>query len=124
MRSRRHTLTVAADRLEQECANPLLIKELRKLAKEVDARGTAEDERRAERQRTLFGALPSCNATDRLKASMLQRAYDMLWDGNCDGCDALLEFLPSGDARKMLDAWSDDQVTDDPSSKWYRSAAE
>ena len=36
--------------------------------------------------------LPSCNATDRLKEAMLQRAYDLLWDGDCMGADALAAF--------------------------------
>ena len=48
--------------------------------------------------------LPSSNSTDRLKEAMLQRAYDLLWDGDTDGCDALIEFLPSDDVTKMLDA--------------------
>src|SRR5688572_23338666 len=66
------------------------------------------EERRVEQQRTLFTMLPSCNAVDRLKVAMLQRAYDLLWDGDAMGCDALTEFLPSKDVDKMMACWSAD----------------
>lgn len=126
MRSRKHVLHIVADKLEHNGRfdphyNPEVAKAVRKMARDLDERGrlTPEDERRIDRQRTIFGALPSCNAADRLKAAMLQRAYDMLWDGNSEGCDALLEFLPSLDVEKMLDGWSNDQDDKRPYSKWY-----
>ena len=82
-----------------------LLHALLKVAQRRPARQrTAEDETRVARQRTLFNMLPSSNSTDRLKEAMLQRAYDLLWDGDTDGCDALIEFLPSDDVTKMLDA--------------------
>jgi hypothetical protein len=50
----------------------------------------------------------------------LQRAYDLLWDGDCEGCDEITAKLPTKDVSAMLDAWMDDQ---DPKntvkSKWH-----
>ena len=67
--------------------------------------------------------LPSCTAADSLKAAMLQRAYDLLWDGDALGCDTILEFIQSKDADAMLDAWSNDFDNDHDKkadkSKWY-----
>lgn len=126
-RSRVHMLRVAAARLEAGCANPALIADLRKAADDAEKRrvdgrdGSAAEDKRIERQRTLFGALSPSNATDRLKDRMLQRAYNLLWDGDCAGCDALLEFLPSNDAERMLNAYGDDQDGKAPKSKFYEA---
>lgn len=123
-RSRIHMLTVAAARLERDCANPVLVADLRKAAqhhasRKADGVGwTEDDDMRVERQRGLFGMLPSANPVDRLKEAMMQRAYDMLWDGNCDGCDAILEFLPSKDADIVLNAYGDDQDGKQPPSRF------
>lgn len=124
-RSRIHMLMVAAARLQEEHASPKLVEDLRAAASEYASRKaqgigwTDDDERRVERQRTLFNALPSSSATDRLKEAMLQRAYDVLWDGNAAACDALLEFLPSDDVQRLLDAWENDQFSKEPRSKWH-----
>lgn len=126
-RSRVHMLRVAAARLEAGSANPALIADLRKAADDAEKRrvegrdGSIAEDKRIERQRTLFSALPSSNATDRLKDRMLQRAYDLLWDGDCSGCDAILEFLPSSDAERMLNAYGDDQDSKSPKSKFYEA---
>lgn len=114
-RSRVHMLTVAAARLESDYANPKLVADLRAAAKEesvkrADGRGYSVcDERRVERQRTLFAMCPDLAAVERLKAAMMQRAYDLMWDGDCSACDAILEFLPAKDATRVLDAWANDQ---------------
>lgn len=127
-RSRAHMLSVAAARLEAEHANPKLIADLREAAKaaaRVRAEGRLDnmsdaDERRIERQRTLFAMLPDNMAVDRLRSAMLQRAYDLMWDGDCSGCDALAEFLPSAEADRMFDAWERDQAPgDQPRSEFY-----
>jgi hypothetical protein len=126
-RSRIHMLTVAAARLEGDHANPKLVADIRAAAKEAatakaDGRGwTPEETRRVERQRTLFAMLPSTNATDRLKEAMLQRAYDLMWDGDGLACDALSEFLPERDVTTMFDAWENDQFPekDRPRSRFY-----
>jgi hypothetical protein len=81
-----------------------------------------EEQRRIDRQRTLFNVLPTCSQRDKLKNAMLQRAYDLMWDGEAEACDALIEFLPSDDVGRMLDAWLEDQ--DAPEARrscWYRS---
>jgi hypothetical protein len=108
---------VAAARLEADHANPKLVADLR------DAFETASPEeiKRVERQRTLFNVLPDSAAVTKLKDAMLQRAYDLLWDGDCAGCDALTEFLPSIDVDQMLNAWRDDQdeQSQKPKSKWH-----
>ena len=129
MRSRSyvHMLSIAAARLEQDHANPKLIADLRAAAK-LEAERTAEgrtwskdEERRVDRQRTLFNMLPSSNATDRLKEAMLQRAYDLMWDGNGIACDSLIEFLPSKEVEQMFDAWESDQISGEPKSKWHNA---
>lgn len=118
-------LTIAAARLEQDRANPLLVTGLREEAKrlaKLRAEGrahTSEDEKRIARQRNLFTMLPVYDAKERLREAMLQRAYDLLWDGDSAGCDAICEFLPADDVEKMLDAWSADQENVGEKSKWY-----
>lgn len=81
-------------------------------------RATAADEKRVERQRTLFNALPSSDAVDRLKEAMAQRAYDLLWEGD-SACDALLEFLPSSAVDEVLAAWDNDIDDDKPKSRFH-----
>lgn len=49
----------------------------------------------------------------------LQRAYDLLWEGDCEGCDKLTAKVPAAQAKEMLDAWLDDQFDAEPISKWY-----
>lgn len=50
----------------------------------------------------------------------LQRAYDVLWDGDGEGCDAITAKLPDKEVRAMLDAWMDDYCDDKtPKSKWH-----
>lgn len=71
---------------------------------EQEAREREED--RIAGQRNLFTFLPVVPAVELLKEGMLQRAYDLLTDGDAEACDAILEFLPSTDARRMLDAWA------------------
>lgn len=124
-RSRIHMLTVAAARLEKDYANPALVKALRSAAEEY-AKAKAEgrdyrdaDRKRVDRQRTLFAGIVNGPAKEALKKAMLQRAYDLLWDGDASGCDALLEFLPSREVEQMLEAWSDDQTGGKPRSAWY-----
>lgn len=128
-RSQVHMLTVAAARLEAEHANPKLIADLREAAgikAGKRARGEratkteiTEDDKRIACQAALFNRLPNGTDKERLKVAMLQCAYDMLWDGNSMGCDALIEWLPSDDVQQMMDAWGDDQFGEKPRSKWY-----
>lgn len=49
----------------------------------------------------------------------LQRAYDVLWEGDGEACDAITAKLPDKDVKAMLDAWLDDQCGDAPKSKWH-----
>lgn len=117
--------SVAAARLEQDYANPQLVADLKKAAaaeakRRAEGRGwSPEEDKRVERQRTLFVMLPSTNATDRLKEAMMQRVYDLMWDGDCSGADAIAEFLPSADATKAFDAWEHDQNPNEPRSRFY-----
>lgn len=90
--------------------------------REAEARARLErEERRADRQRQLMAIVPNSAALTRLKKAMLQRAYDLLWDGQGEACDALTEFLPSADVIRMLNAWSDDQEGREPKSEWYEN---
>jgi hypothetical protein len=129
LRSRVHMLTVAAACIEQQSGNPLLVKDLRAAAEREAARlaeGTTrnrafqEEEARVGNHRTLMAMLPDCRAVDRLKAAMLQRAYDLMWEGCCLECDALIEFLPSAAVERMFAAWEKDQ-TDEPKSEFYNA---
>lgn len=49
----------------------------------------------------------------------LQLAYDLLWDRDGQGCDAITAMLPDKDVMAMLDAWEDDQMGDTPKSEWH-----
>lgn len=124
-RSQIHMLSVAAARLESDHANPKLVADLRaaaKLLSEARAAGrgwTDEDEKRVARQRNLFTMLPDTRATDQLKEAMLQRCYDLMWDGNCIGCDALAEFLPESDVTRMFNAWENDQDGNNTRTAFY-----
>jgi hypothetical protein len=128
-RSEIHMLTVAAARLEQAAANPKLVSDLReaagisvkKKARREDGRDhdAAERQQQTDRHRHLFELLPNGSDKARLADAMLQYAYDLMWDGDCAGVDALCEFLPGNDVAAMLDAWSSDQFGDQPKSKWY-----
>lgn len=124
-RSRIHMLRVTAMRFEGN-APPEMVKTLRTFARELEARKVdkrfedAGEEKRIERQRTLFAMLPSSHAVDRLKEAMMQRAYDLLWEGDGNGCDALLEFLPSKESDEILNAWENDQdYNTTPKSRWH-----
>lgn len=125
-RSLVHMLNTFAVRLESDHGPKDAVKAIQLLALDRTIRcaehrdGTLADEKRAERHRTLFAMLPSSDATDRLKEAMMQRAYDLLWDGDSFGCDALLEFIPSADANRLLSSWSDDQDDKEPKTKWYQ----
>ncbi len=128
VRSRIHMLSVAAARLEEAGASKLLIDALREDAKresgkmargEVRNRAFQDEEQRIARQRNFFTFLPPGNAKDALLEAMLQRAYDLMWEGMCTETDALAEFLPSVDVRRMLEAWEHDQSRDEK-SEFYR----
>lgn len=126
-RSLIHLLTVFAERLEIDHGPKDAVKAIRLLARDRAVRRaehrdwTEAEDRRVERQRTLFSMLPSSHATDRLKEAMLQRAYDLLWDGDAMGCDAILEFVPSHEATALLDCWSADLEDSVPKSKWHNA---
>lgn len=80
------------------------------------------ERKRISRQRNCFTFLPVTTTVETLKNTMLQRAYDLLWDGHAEECDAILEFLPIRDVEQMLDAWSvdqDDTTQPENYSRWY-----
>lgn len=49
----------------------------------------------------------------------LQKAYDFLWDGDCERCDEITLRLPKSDVEAMLDAFLEDQVGTSKKSHWY-----
>lgn len=124
-RSRIHLLTVAAARLAESRGEKNTVTALREAAKELAAaraRGegwTPEEDKRVSRQRNAFSSVLNGPAKDALKQAMLQRAYDLLWDGDCMGCDALIEFLPSRDVDEMFRAWDNDQSDRGSKSKFF-----
>ncbi len=123
-RSRIHMLRVTAMRFEGN-APSTMVETLRKFAQELEAREvdgrthSLQEEKRIERQRTLFAMLPPSHATDRLKEAMMQRAYDLMWNGDGLATDAILEFLPSKDAEAVLNAWENDLDDNNPKSRWH-----
>lgn len=88
-------------------------------AERQDRQALEREEDRIAAQRNLFAVLPVWSSLDRLKEGMLQRAYDLLSDGNYEACDAITEFLPSRDVEQMIDAWLDDQDEGSMKSRWY-----
>lgn len=112
-RSRIALLRLIAMRFEGNSPDHI-VSDLRKFAEELEARtvdgrvNDAAQQRRVERQRTLFAMLPSTSAVDQLREAIMQRAYDLMWDGDGLACDALAEFLPSKSAEEMFDAWERD----------------
>jgi hypothetical protein len=124
-RSRIHLFQVAAARLKEDNANPELVSQLlqeaaRLSSKKAQGQGwTKEDEARVSRQRNVFTMMPDCAGVDRFKEAMMQRAYDLLWDGFATECDAVLEFLPSKDADAVLNAWDNDQDEKKERSRFY-----
>jgi hypothetical protein len=121
-----HMLTVAAARLEHDHANPLLVKALRDAANELataraEGRGwSKKDAARVECQRAAFYRAKSAQE---IRDLMLQRAYDLMWDGDGGACDALIEFLPEADVDRMFNAWENDQHGKEPKSEFYEGKA-
>jgi hypothetical protein len=122
-RSQIHMLRVLAMRFENNAPEPL-VETLRKFAQELEAREAdgrthnLQEQKRIEKQRTLFAMLPSSNASDHLREAMKQRAYDLMCNGDGLATDALLEFLPSADADEVFAAWDNDQDGDAPKSRF------
>ena len=125
VRSKVHMLTVAAARLEHDHANPALVAALRDAAEEyakARAEGRAHnsrEQRRIDRQRSLFASVPQGDDFARLRGAMMQRVYDLMWDGDCAGADALAEFLPLARAEEAFSAWEHDQQPDGERTRFY-----
>src|SRR6185312_7073486 len=106
-RSIAHMLSVAAERLPAEYGDEATVKNLRAAARaaargRAEGRGwTPEDQKRVERQRTCLVMVPDSAAKARLERAMLQQAYNFMWDGYCQACDALTEWL-SADAVDVM----------------------
>jgi len=124
-RSRTHMLRVLAMRMDGTSTPDKLVDVVRKVAQELEAREAdgrthnPEDEKRIERQRTLFATLPDTGAVDALKEAMMQRAYDLMWDGDGLACDAIAEFLPPAAADEVFNAWDNDQDPSKPRSRFH-----
>ena len=48
----------------------------------------------------------------------LQRAYDLLWEGDGEGWDKIMETIPDPYALACGDAWLDDQFDEAPKSNF------
>jgi hypothetical protein len=66
----------------------------------------AKERARINVQRALWAALPEFGpggvAAETLKKAIVDRAWKLLDEGQCEACDALLEFVPEADAEAML----------------------
>lgn len=127
-RARLHTLAVAIGRLEEDCASAELIKAMRDiLDKEIERTASGREwreigpaeEKRIAHQRNLFTYLTPGTHKDRLLAAMRQRIYDLMWNGDGHGADAIAEFLPSADADKAFEAWEHDWSEDPNKTEFY-----
>lgn len=67
------------------------------------------EQRRRERvivyQRHVFEAVPDGTEKRALLGAMKDRVWDLLCDGNVDGADILLEFVPERIGRALLDCF-------------------
>lgn len=113
--SKGHTMDIVLAVLKQRGGNPALIDDFEKIVAEYEGRDRAfdahKDNKRIERQRTMFAMMPDSTARDRFKESVINRAWELLDAGQADACDALLEFMPSADAYRMLDEYfKEDEV--------------
>lgn len=70
----------------------------------------AREVSRVESQRTLWTMVYDNSAKDALKIAMLDRAWALLDCGECEAADALLEFVPTKDADKLLEEYFGDQL--------------
>jgi hypothetical protein len=109
-----HTLDVAlAIVRDSRDRNPAFVAELEKIIAEYKGRDRAIDahkeRERVTAQRALWEPFPEFGpegaAADALKAAILDRARQLLDMGQCEACDALLEFVPEADASKMLNEY-------------------
>lgn len=110
-----HTLDVAVECMKaaRPAHDPLLIEAMEKIAQEYKGRDKTfdahADRKRIAAQRAIFASLPEFGpsgiAVDALKTAIIDRAWRLLDRGDCDACDALLEFVPEDDATKMLDEY-------------------
>jgi hypothetical protein len=105
-----HTLDTAVAMARQHSSNQFFVDDLEKIAAEYKGRDRILDAHkegeRVKAQRALWAALPELGpggaAVEALKAGIIDRASQLLDAGQCEACDALLEFVPEADASKML----------------------
>jgi|GEM_PF-6551883 len=69
------------------------------------------EQARVEALGNLFSALPDCTARHALMAAMIDRIWALYNECRLEEGDAILEFLPNDEARKLLD----DYFSDEPS---------
>ncbi len=127
-RSEIQLVSVLASRMEQSYRSKPLVASLRSYLKALsDNRAEHsdhddEEQRRIERQRSLFSVLPDVSSVERLRHAMKQRVYDLMWDGDTMGADALAEFLPDKDATEAFEAWESDTGGGKPRTSFYAGA--
>lgn len=118
-------LTLAAARAEAQREPKEIVKALQAAAEsraKAQAEGrnhSAEDEKRVERQRTMFAMVGDSHAKSVLLKAMLQQAYDHMWNAETAAVDALTEWLPSDDVDRMFRAWGNDIDPKNPRSIFY-----
>lgn len=83
-------------------------KKRRARADEEWERKCAEESARIARQREVFARLPHCRERQALMAAMLDRAFALLDGGQCEACDALLEFVPEEKSDALLSEYFND----------------
>jgi len=72
-------------------------------------RWAADERQRIADQRRVF-AENLGPARAKLQAMMLDRAWALLEAGECEACDALLEFVPESAADQLLDEFFGDEI--------------
>jgi hypothetical protein len=85
----------------------IVLLELDRRAERLNAaRRWLDDERaRVARQEALWAALPDSPAKAALQEAMLERCLDLMHVGRGEECDAIAEWLPPAEVRRMFDRW-------------------
>ncbi len=123
-RSRIHMLMVLAaiadDHHDADEAKRLRKAAEREATRHAEGRADGTEEiKRIERQRTAFAMVMPTASVTAFKQALLQRAYDLMYEGQVLACDALVEFLPADDVDRMFECWRNDTENDGPKSGYY-----
>lgn len=88
-----------------------------KVDREAEAATMQQEAERVAYQESLWNAVPDGPEKAALKAAMLQRAYDLMNEGDGTQTDAICDFLPKADVLAMFDQWERDSFPVSPADE-------